>query len=115
MGILPNADKAVIPLEKFSNYVLNPNKDPNKAFAFQAALGYTVGNAGLLVDNISINLSRFPAWPNGHNGYGLRYECIMRITGANGKNATVLTAWIIRDGEDFPRLTNAYVTKKKLR
>ena len=115
MGILPNADKAVIPPEKFTNYVLNPNKDPNKAFAFQSALGYYAGNAGLLVDNIRTNLSRFPALPNGHNGYGWRYECIMSIIGANGKMAKVLTAWIVRDGEDFPRLTNAYVTKKKLR
>ena len=115
MGILPNADKAVIPLEKFTNYVLNPNKDPNKAFAFQSALGYSVGNADLLIENIRTNLGRFPALSNGHNGYGLRYECIMSIVGANGKNAKVLTAWIVIDGEDFPRLTNAYVTKKMLR
>ena len=115
MEMLPNADKAVIPLEKFTDYVLNPNKDPNKAFAFQSALGYSVGNAGLLIENIRVNLRKFPTLVNGHNGYGSRYECIMSIMGANGKKANVLTAWIVIDGEDFPRLTNAYVTKKKLR
>jgi len=42
----------------------------------------------------------------------MRYEYIMRLTGINGKNANVLTAWI-QDGEE-KRLTSVYVVKRKV-
>jgi hypothetical protein len=38
MNILPNADKAVIQREKFINYSLDFNKEPNKSLAFKMAI-----------------------------------------------------------------------------
>ena len=110
--ILPGADKAVIPIEKLTHYSLDLDKDFNKATAFRLALGYTKENASRLVANILMNIILFNAVHKGHNGFGEIYECIMRITGENGKAANVLTGWIVEDGMDFPRLTNVYVTKK---
>lgn len=43
----------------------------------------------------------------------MRYEQIIEITGANGKKANVLTAWI--ESKDGKRLTSIYVTKKKVK
>ena len=115
MEILPNADKAIIPIEKFTNYALDVAKEPDKATAFRLALGYTHENADMLIQNIQVNLCRFPAIRNGHNGHGWLYECIMSLVGVNGRSAKVLTAWIVRDNEDFPRLTSVYVTNRELR
>lgn len=115
MNLLPGIDKAVIPIRKLTHYSLDFEKDPNKAAAFKVALGYTTDNAESLVRNIKSNISRFNAVHKGHNGYGDIYEVIMRLTGENGKTANVLTGWIIQDGTDYPRLTNVYVTKKKIK
>ena len=115
MGILPNANKVIIPLGKLTNYSLDFDKDPNKAEAFRIGLGYTKNNAEKLISNIIENVSRFETIEKGNNGYGDIYETVMRITGENGKNANVLASWIVENGTDFPRLTNVYVTKKKTR
>ena len=115
MNILPNANKAIIPLEKLTKYSLDYSKDPNKAEAFRTGLGYTKSNAEALIVNITKNLNRFETVAKGNNGYGEIYETIMSITGENGKNANVLASWIIENGTDFPRLTNVYVTKKKIK
>jgi hypothetical protein len=39
MNILPRAEKAVIPIEKFTMYALNAERESNKADAFNLALG----------------------------------------------------------------------------
>jgi len=40
--------------------------------------------------------------------YGARYSVEVRIT-LNDRSAIVCTGWIIRAGEEFPRLTTCYV------
>ena len=115
MHILPNANKAIIAIEKLTKYSLNYDKDPNKAEAFRKGLGYTKKNAVKLIVQILDNISRFETKAKGNNGYGEIYETVMRITGENGKTANVMTSWIVENGTDLPRLTNVYVTKKKVR
>ena len=115
VNVLPNIDKMRIPAEKFTQYALNCDKSPDKALAFRLALGYTENDAQMLIENIKSNAANFKAIPKGNKGFGETYECIMSIEGKNGKTANVLTSWIVRDGESFPRLTNAYITNKKLR
>ena len=44
----------------------------------------------------------------GNNGFGEVYELCFELTTSQGI-ATVLSAWIIRDGEDFPRLTTCFI------
>ncbi|MCL2633876.1 MAG: hypothetical protein FWD34_05105 [Oscillospiraceae bacterium] len=113
--ILPNAEKAVIPIEKLVNYSLNFERSPDKAIAFATALGYTIDNADKLIKNINENIWNHKAVFKGNNGFGDIYEIIMRLIGENGKSANVLTGWIVENGLDYPRLTNVYVTKKNLR
>ena len=69
---------------------------------------YKDGNMKNIEDHIDVN--RFVK--KGNNGYGMRYEYVMNLTGPNGKAANVLTAWI-QEG-DKKRLTSVYVTKKKV-
>lgn len=110
---LAHSDKAVIPLEKFTQYALDPEKDANKAKAFKGALGYTKENAQELVTNIRDHLDEYDAVEKGTNEYGSLYEVLMLLQGPNGKTAGVKTGWIIDAATGETRMTSAYVTKKK--
>ena len=67
-------DNAVIPIEKFTQYILDPVKSKGKAYAFKRVLGYDLSNADKLIKNIRQNLKNFEAIPKDNNGYGIRYE-----------------------------------------
>lgn len=107
MSVLPNVNSLVIPIEKFTEYALNPQKQKDKAEAFKKALGYDLENYQKLIDNIKSNIAKYKAIPKPNIGYGERYQVIMDLTGENGKTAKVLTAWIINNNET--RLTSVYI------
>ena len=99
-----------IPVDKFTKYSLNQERQPDKAKAFESALGYTSKNVDALIANIQQNLKEEEFVEKGNSGHGMRYENIVVLTGANGKTANVLTAWIEDNGDR--RLTSVYVTKR---
>lgn len=109
---LPRYKEAVIPKAKFTQYALNPDKDPDKAKAFEKALGYTVDNADELISQIYDKISKYNAKEKPDNGWGQRYEVIMDIVGPNGKTAKVLTAWIDDKNTGEIRLTSVYVDRE---
>lgn len=109
---LPRYENAVIPKAKFTQYALNPDKDPDKAKAFEKALGYTMDNADELIRQIYDKISEYDAREKPDNGWGKRYEVIMDITGPNGKTAKVLTAWIDDKNTGEMRLASVYVDKE---
>ena len=109
---LPKYENVVIPKAKFTQYALNPEKDPDKAKAFKKALGYTMDNADELISQIYDKISEYDAREKPDNGWGKRYEVIMDITGINGKTAKVLTAWIDDKNTGEMRLTSVYVDKE---
>lgn len=109
---LPKYEEAVIPRAKFTEYVLNPEKDLNKARAFELALGYTMDNADELIQQIYNKLPEYEAKEKPDNGWGKRYEVKMELTGPNGKTAKVLTAWIVDKETGKTRLTSAYVDRE---
>ncbi|MCD7918454.1 MAG: hypothetical protein LUF84_08430 [Clostridiales bacterium] len=106
---LPRAEEAVIPTAKFTEYALNPYKEPDKATAFELALGYNAENAEDLIKQIKTKLPDSAAKKKGNRGYGMTYEVIMDITGPNGKTAKVLTAWIDDSENGEMRLTTMHV------
>ena len=106
---LPKAEKCVIPKAKFTEYALNPAKDPDKAEAFRKALGYTSENADELITQIQSKISSYEAVERGDNGYGMTYQVVMDIDGPNGKRAKVLTAWIDDREKGETRLTTVHI------
>lgn len=106
---LPRYQEAVIPKAKFTQYALNPDKDPDKARAFKNALGYDLDNANDLIEQINAKLPEYEAVSKGDRGWGMTYEVIMDITGPNGKTAKVLTAWIDDKNNGEMRLTTVHV------
>lgn len=105
------ANNFSIPRNKFTDYALNPEKAPDKARAFESALGYNKDNCDKLIRDIDAHVDVHKLVEKGDNGYGMRYEQIIRLKGPNEKEANVLTAWIDNRGE--LRLTSVYVTKKE--
>lgn len=106
---LPRYKEAVIPKAKFTQYALNPDKDPDKARAFKSALGYDLENANDLIEQINAKLPEYEAVPKGDRGWGMTYEVVMDITGPNGKTAKVLTSWIDDKNNGEMRLTTVHV------
>jgi hypothetical protein len=107
---LPNGDRAELGA-KLEEYVLNPaHRDGrHKARAFESTLGITLTNPGILRQAIlTAAATADDALSRGDNGYGVEYTLQIPVQTAKG-TATVLTAWIVRHEEDFPRLTTCYI------
>jgi hypothetical protein len=107
---LPNGGRADLGT-KLEDYTLNPlHRDGrNKARVFDSVLGITLANADVLRDALldaAANADRVE--PRGDNGFGEVYVLRFALTTTKG-TATVLSAWIIRHGEDFPQLTTCYI------
>lgn len=110
MSQLPNAQRAVVPLEKFTEYSLNPGHPlgRHKARVFSSALGLTLEDAAWLRDRVYEAALTQDAVPEYSSPYGNRYVIDFTVTTDQG-SAVVRSTWMIREDEDFPRLTSCYV------
>lgn len=113
---LPNAEKAVIDIAKIRDYCLNPEhpEGKHKAQVFLATLGITSKDAEELRQQILERVSSADAIEQDPNPYGRRFAVDVQIVWAQKFvlcSAVVRTAWIIRNDEDFPRLTSCYILK----
>jgi hypothetical protein len=107
---LPNGERAEIGT-KLVDYALNPqHRDGrNKARVFASALGISQSNADVLARALLDAAAKSEsAEAKGDNGYGEVYVLRCVVTTEVGA-ATVASVWIIRRGEDFPRLTTCYI------
>lgn len=109
---LPNGERADLDA-KIREYVLNPlhHEGKHKAYMFESVLGINLDNAHIL-RSMLLNAAAFSdeVEARGDNGFGAVYVLRFPVTTTKG-TATVLSAWIIRHGEDFPRLTTCYIVK----
>ena len=107
---LPNGNRADIGT-KLEDYVLNAqHRDGrHKARVFDAVLGIGPSNRASLRDALlQAAATSLNAEARGDNGFGEVYVLRFRMS-AGKREAFVMSAWIIRHGEDFPRLTTCYI------
>ena len=107
---LPNGERADIGA-KLEDYSLNHahRHGKHKARVFESVLGVTLANKEVLARALAeAAASSEDAVAKGDNGYGKSYVLRSRLTTGKG-SATVLSAWIVRHGEDFPRLTTCFI------
>jgi len=107
---ISNCERAVVDLQKLRDYCLSPDhlRGRHKAHVFASALGLSADDAELLRATILVAACNDEAVSSEQDEYGQRYTLDFKMT-ANEKEAVVRTAWIIRQGEDFPCLTSCYV------
>ena len=107
---LPNGERADLG-SKLGDYCLNPlhRHGQHKARVFQSVLGISLANAEVLRDALRKAASTAEdAVHHGNNGFGEVYELRFPLATGQG-SATILSAWVIRDGEDYPRLTTCFI------
>lgn len=111
---LPNAERAVIDIEKLRDYSLNPNhpKGKHKARVFLAALGLKADDAERLREMVMEAILISEARTQESTSYGQRFVVDFYVTGFDKfvtTTVTIRSAWIIRNDEDSPRLTSCFI------
>ena len=107
---LPNAVNAVIDLEKIRDYCLNPDhpRGKHKARVFESVFGFRQSDSSRLLDLIAVGIVTAESDVGERDDFGARFTTDIEIR-VGGCVAVVRTAWIVRTGEDFPRLTTCYL------
>lgn len=107
---LPNPDDAVVDIRKLRDYCLNPvhPKGRNKARVFASVLGLTASDAERLREALLSAAVSEEAVPAERDEYGQRYVLDFEMLTQEAR-ATVRSGWVVRNEEDFPRLTSCWV------
>ena len=107
---LPNVEHAVIEIEKLRDYCLSTShpRGRHKARVFSTALGMTANDSEELRDSILSAIVSEEALPTEQDQHGQRYVVDFTLK-RQDKEAVVRSSWIVRVGEDYPRLTSCYV------
>lgn len=107
---IPNPERAVVDIVKLRDYCLNVDhpRGRHKARLFAAALGIQAEDAAELRELFLLGIHKHGAIPGISDAYGDRYSVDISMARL-GRKAIVRTAWIIKHGEDFPRLTSCFV------
>jgi hypothetical protein len=109
--LLPNRERAFIDVEgKLKGYALNfaHPEGKHKAFVFLSVLNLKSDDAELLKQFILEGIRRFPAHPKKEDQWGQRYTVEFPLS-YNEREVIIKTGWIVKVGEDFPRLTSCYI------
>jgi hypothetical protein len=108
---LPNPERAVVDIVKLRDYVLSSEhrRGRHKARVFATVLGLTAENAEELHETLLAAALTHEAIATERDDYGQRYVMDFVMTRLTGQQATIRSGWIVRHGEDFPRLTTCYV------
>ena len=110
---LPNGANAVVDIEKLRDYCLSSQhpEGRHKARVFLSALGMTSGDAGKLREVfLSAAAANNEISMTGDDKYGCRYTLDVVVTWGS-RETLVRSAWIIKTGEEFPRLVSCYVLR----
>ena len=106
---VPNSDRAVIESSKLRDYILSDAQPVGRFKArFFLSLGYSGDDPGRLEQDLYLHLRQHDAAPGEPSLYGVKYLVRGSLTGPNGTSADIVSVWIIRAAEDYPRLVTAY-------
>ena len=107
---LPNSEKAFVDDAKLIDYCLDSEHKvgKHKARVFQSALKINSSNFFILKEAILEAVLVEEAFFTNRIAYGELYNMDFDLTYL-GRTARVRTAWIVKNEEDFPRLTTCFV------
>ena len=113
---LPCGERAIVGDDKLIGYCLNSEhpEGRHKARVFQSLLGLGPEQSDILKEALCQAAAGESAERVGTTAYGDLYV-VDFVMSAGDKAAPVRSVWIIRSGEDIPRLVSCYVRKLALR
>jgi len=106
---LPNGERAIVEIRKLEEYCLNSQRPRgrNKARVF-ASVGIRETDAEELRRNLLAAASHTEARLGVANPHGQRYVVDFDLV-RHDRIIRIRSSWIVRIGEDLPRLTSCYV------
>lgn len=107
------ANRVIIDPRKLIEYALNPanERGQHKARVFEQALGYTLQNYDLLVQQLQDMTLDQEAKLVRVDRYGQHLQVDLEITGAQGQRATVRTGWLVPTQARTAWLVTLYVKR----
>jgi hypothetical protein len=106
---LPNGERAIVDIRKLEGYCLNAqhSRGRNKARVF-ASVGVGQADAEVLRKALLAAAVNAEARSGVANPYGQRYIVDFDLE-RQSRTVRIRSTWIVRIGEDLPRLTSCYV------
>lgn len=106
---VPNARAARIRRGKILDYLLSATHEAglDKASVF-GRLGYVRGDWPRLASDLLLHLSAHPVVAVQSGPHGTKYVVRGSLRGPTGESRIITAVWIVRHGENFPRLVTAY-------
>ena len=106
---LPNAENAVVPPEKLTDYLLSKSHLVGRWKAnFFRSMGFNETNVNELKDALIDVAKTGEVKSTITSAFGIKYVVEGRIAAPNGKVSVIQTVWVIESGEVRPRLVTAY-------
>jgi len=106
--LLPNPDRALVEPAKVRDYLLSPEHPVGrfKATVFNA-VGYQRDAWEVLQADL-IQTARLDAAVEAQTPFGHKYAIRTILHGPSRSELAVVVIWLVRRGEDFPRLVTVY-------
>ena len=106
---IPNADHAIVAIEKLTSYLLNPAHKRGGAKArLLLSLGYRTDRPQVLESDLRVQHLSLNATRTSQNTYGVAYEIEGPITTPNGRSVRFCSIWQIDTGSEVPRFITMY-------
>ena len=106
---LPNGERAIVDRRKLDEYCLNPHhpRGRNKARVF-ASVGVGQADVAAIREALLAAAIDGEARPSSPSPYGERYIIDFELV-HQSRTVQLRSTWIVRIGEDLPRLTSCWV------
>ena len=106
---LPNHEQAAIDSAKLRDYLLSRSHPVGRfKAAFFATLGYSEDSGDELAGGLRLIARDGTVEAEEPSEFGRKYRVRGVLAGPNGRLATVVTVWVVLDGEVVPRLVTAF-------
>ena len=106
---LPAGERALIDPSKVRDYLLSSSHPVGRfKAAFFAAIGFRQAEWQALVAALARLAADGEVEGTETTTYGQKYEVRGMITSPTGRRTMILSAWIVRTGDTFPRFVTAY-------
>ncbi len=107
--VLPQADHAIVEEAKVRDYLLSREHPVGRFKAvFFEALGYSQADWSRLQTDLLDLCRHVDAIEGQASQFGRKYEVRGTLKGPSGRQAQVVTVWVVLMGEDAPRFVTAY-------